>query len=296
MDQAELQKQIALYFSKLPKEAQEVIAKMEWLETLKTISEKYALGPEQIQTLGTETSLVLLGVIHAEEYEEIIKTKMGLPEEQRDQMLLEINDAVLKNIRPQLLDTFTKNVEEAEAAAKKPEVEEKLDGRFDKLPEEIRKVIIESGYHSKLYLIGSINKLSVPQMGALEEVTTGVIVGAIHPGQYEGRLKEELSVSSDTARKLAEEINEQILRPIHEKMEVVFPEAPTTLDVGVPTSLDQSVGKVNPVSAQKLGGPVQSGEVKTDYSLENISKASSDTKNVPANPKYSIDPYRETPE
>ena len=38
MDQKELQQKIAEYFQKLPKEAQEVFAKMEWLQSLEAIA------------------------------------------------------------------------------------------------------------------------------------------------------------------------------------------------------------------------------------------------------------------
>ncbi len=64
MDKEELQKKIAEYYLKLPKEAQEVFSSMKWLETLKNICEKYSLDENQIKTLGIETSLILLGIVH----------------------------------------------------------------------------------------------------------------------------------------------------------------------------------------------------------------------------------------
>ena len=98
MDEKELQQQIALYYSKLPPEVQEIFAKMEWLETLKQISVKYGLGNEEIHILGTETTLVLLGIIHLAEYEEKISSELGLSRNSANKMFEEINTSILKNI------------------------------------------------------------------------------------------------------------------------------------------------------------------------------------------------------
>src|SRR3989344_8522569 len=102
MDPQELQEKIALYYSKLPPEAQAIFSKMEWLETLRTISVRHSLSDAQIQTLGTETTLILLGIIHFNEYEANLEKELGLPKESVVKILGEINEAVLKPIRPQL--------------------------------------------------------------------------------------------------------------------------------------------------------------------------------------------------
>src|SRR3989344_8884181 len=102
MDQKELQEKIALYYSKLPPKAQEVFSGMAWLETLKAISQKYGLTEKQIETLGTETTLVLLGIIHLVEYEEALTNELGLPRNSTDKMVQEIQESIIKEIRPEL--------------------------------------------------------------------------------------------------------------------------------------------------------------------------------------------------
>lgn len=316
MEKEQLQQQIALYYSKLPSEAQEVFAKMEWLESLKQISTKYGLKDEQAQELGTETTLVLLGIIHTDEYEEKIKNGLGTSLEQAGKMLSEINDAILKNIRPQLLEAFNKNAKEAEQGT--IEIEEGLDERFDKMPKELKKIIIESGYHAKLYAIATEAKLNIPQMGALEEAATGVITGATHPDQFENKIKEKMSLPSETVKKLVSDINEKILRPIREKMETTYskPKIPTEIkpeikpagiraipiarkpDLSVPelaagTKATPPPQKpVTPVSVPKLSGSFQSSTVKTDYTLKR--EGPNPVKNDVA--QKNMDPYREIPE
>ena len=82
---------------------------MQWLETLKTISQKYGLNEKQIETLGTETTLVLLGIIHLVEYEEILTNELELPRDSIERILTEIETSIIKNIRPQLVLAFEEN-------------------------------------------------------------------------------------------------------------------------------------------------------------------------------------------
>lgn len=109
MEQEELQKNIALYYSKLPKETQEVFSSMIWLETLKKISIKYSLNEEQIKTLGTETTLVLLGIVHVIDYEKNLIKEIQIPRATFDEMFLEINDSILKPVLSQITQTFEEN-------------------------------------------------------------------------------------------------------------------------------------------------------------------------------------------
>ena len=111
MDQKKLQQQIAYYYSKLPLDAQNMFSSMKWLETLKVISIKYALNDKQIETLGTETTLVLLGIIHPEDYEETLVNELDLSIESVEKIFIEINESVLKPIRRELTRIFIENTE-----------------------------------------------------------------------------------------------------------------------------------------------------------------------------------------
>ncbi len=325
MDQQELQKQIALYYSKLPPEVQTVFAKMEWLENLKTLSASYNLTDEQIQNLGTETTLVLLGIIHIEEYAQKL-LGLGLSNDNTQKLLGDIDEKILKDVAPQLVETFTKNV--ADLEKENSDITEDLDERFAKLPAEVRKVISDINYHASLYSIAQEYKLNVPDMNTLEETTTKVITGAIHPDNFEKELRARLDLNENTGNKLATAVNTQILKPIREKMEQVYNKPKATIydikpqrkespqlqkntipikiikpDLNLPElkvgdeKVDQKMNiqtpntnTTTPIFAQKLSNATQSTTVETDHSLNNVTK-----QNPTPKVSYKVDPYRINP-
>ena len=214
MDQKQLQEQIALYYSKLPADAQEVFSSMKWMDTLKSISVRYGLKDDQIETLGLETTLLLLGIIHIEEYEGVLKNELRIPEASAMKMLEEIDAEVLRSIRTSLGTAYESHV--------KGLVEEKygslgkLDERFSKLPKSVQTAIGESNYQEKLYGIASTHKLSIDQMATFEETTTKVLIGMINPDQYEGELASNTGIQKEEVGKIVAEVNEQILKNIRE--------------------------------------------------------------------------------
>jgi len=318
MNPEELQKQIALYYSKLTPELQVMFSSMDWLEALKKISTEYSLTDAQIETLGTETTLMLLGMVPLDEYEEKIKTEVGLPNEKTEKMLGEINEAILKDFQPQLVEVFANNVKGL--AGDQSNIDENLDARFDKLPEETRKIILTLSYHEKLYTIAQANKLNVEQMGKLEEMTTDVLTGALHADMLEQRLINRLGVTTETIKKILNEINDKILRPLRERMEINFGKpksveaeikptenTPNPINIRIikpqinTLELKSGPPKPNPLILQKLSGSFQAPTTKTQYSLNNLSKPEARKQGeatpvpIKSYPPKS-DPYRINPE
>lgn len=109
MNQEELQKNIALYYSKLPENLQRFFTDLNWLNTLQEINNKYNLAPDQIETLSTETTLVLLCIIPMDEYIKMLESEIKIPREQMDTLLDEINERLFKDIGYDIEDTFIKN-------------------------------------------------------------------------------------------------------------------------------------------------------------------------------------------
>src|SRR3989344_1943760 len=217
MNPAELQKKIALYYSKLPPKAQEVFSKMEWLETLQRISVKYGLNDRQKEALGTETTLVLLGIINLIQYEEVLTTELELSRNKVDDMVVEIDESILKTIRPELNDAFNKNVKEEKEEI--PEISPgPNDNRFEKLPKEIENVVRESNYQGILYSMGKEFGLNVTQMGTLEAGVAKLIGGTVHPDDFEEYLESRIALSPERLKELVNNINEKILLKIREKM------------------------------------------------------------------------------
>lgn len=231
MDQQELQQKIAEYFVKLKPKAQEAFSGMKWLDTLRTISQKYGLNEEQIQDLGTETTLVLLGIIHLDEYEKNLITNLKLNKEKEESMMEEINTFILNPIRPELSHAFNLNVgniadenqentEDIENSANK--VIQKMDPRFLKLPIELQKIIKESDYQPKLYTVGKENGLTIAQIAKLEEIITNTILGEIKPEDFENALNMSLNLSSDKNKKIVGSINTEVLGEIRKELMRIY--------------------------------------------------------------------------
>lgn len=215
MDQKELKNKIAYYYSKLPADAQAVFSSMKWMESLQEISRKYSLNEEQVQTLGTETTLVLLGIIDIDEYNKILEGEISISVDSKLKMIAEIDSLVLSTIKPSLNQAFTKNSNDI-AEEKFGINVKKLDERFSKLPLEVQKAINESNYQSALYNIAKKHKLSISQMASLEEATTKIMLNIIHPDNYQTEVEKSLEIGKDKAIEITNEVNEGVLKNIRE--------------------------------------------------------------------------------
>ena len=217
MDQIQLKQKIAEYFAKLPKEAQIVFSSMIWMETLKNIAVKYNLNESQLELLGTETTLVLLGIIQVEEYQEIIETELGLEKEIIENVIIEIDENILKTIKGQLAETFELNAMSL------------VDQRFVNMPKEDQGAIAASNWEDRLYGIGLKYKLTVEQLGLLEEITIKVMTNEIHPDQYQSEIASKITIPKEDISNLVNDINEKILKNIRELLK--SPEGKGILDM-----------------------------------------------------------------
>lgn len=219
MNKEQLQQKIAEYFGKLPKEAQVVFSSMVWMETLKSISTKYELNNNQIEILGTETTLVLLSIIPIEEYQKIIETELGLTKEITEKIIIEIDETILKTIKEDLSKTFEANA--ISLAEKEAPIVEKVpdfDPRFMSMPKDVQEAIARSNWKENLYKITQKHKLTVEQMGILEEITIKVIKNEIHPDKYEEELASKITIAKEDISNLVNDVNEDVLKKIRESM------------------------------------------------------------------------------
>jgi hypothetical protein len=89
--------------------------------------------------------------------------------------------------------------------------------------------------------------------------------------------------------------------PVSEKLELkTTPDrSPSTDDVGLEkkdTTTNTTTKETHPILAQKISSSMQTGIIKTEYSLDNMSKTNTPNE-ITAKPKIpSADPYREVPE
>jgi len=214
MDQTQLQEKIALYYQKLPEETKVLFASMNWLETLKEIDAKYSLNDEQIKTLGTETTILLLGMVSPEDYEQTLKTEIKLEGGKTDEIIKEINEKILKDISPKLFEAFNNNI--VELADEK--YGEGFTEKFSKLPEEIQNAVNDSGYQASIYSIGNKYGLGIDKIGELEDITTKVLLGSIKSGDYESEVKNKIGLPEDKNKEMVVLLNDRIFKNIKDKM------------------------------------------------------------------------------
>lgn len=293
MDQQELQNKIAEYFGRLPADLQEKFSSMKWLETLKMLSTKYSLNDEQIQILGTETTLAILGVLHLGEYENILVKELNLSDEILQNLLADINDEIFRDVAPKLNEVFNKNnqpVEEkkSEESVMSPGLEKKL----EELPTYVKEAVNASNYGEVLFKIAKGNGLSITETGDLEKITTDLIDGKVSPGTFKDRVKVTLRIEEEKANRIINEINEEILKKIRGNMMSATMPTKTTekvvntsskgneilKDAGIEILQSIPELKSGDLSQAKLAEPFKIPKAVTEYSLNNISKNSGDNK------------------
>jgi len=319
----EIEKIIKEQMKKLPKEVRDIIANPTLSEKISAIGRENGLNEEQIGTLGTETYLALLGLVPLDEYEKILREK--LPKDSIEILILDINESILKNIWPQLIDVYYE--EKEPTTLKEEKIDQELDARLKDLPRNIQEAIVGSNYYGKLYGIAKENNLSVAQTGALEECTTDAVLGAITQGEFAESIKKRTGVPTEVSNKIANDISEKILKEIRGKImtgggegrkifesagihingDAVINEVAKPKMAPLPRpdlKLPELSGKVTPaplsptpvnpnILNQKFSDTFKMNSIKTEHTPDNTSK----TPSIPqkAYPK-NADPYRLPPE
>lgn len=212
---------------------------------------------------------------------------------------------------------------------------EEIKKKFETLPEDLKWAIMGAKVDDNIIEIGNIEHLNVEQMGQLSLETHMVMLGFMHPDEFESSVQASLGLPTEKTHALVTAVNEKILRKIREKMMKVFgniekiPEtsktesvldkaginlvelpSTTTVSSGVsienredilkriekPETIPVVKAEIHPILAQKLSGFSKNTVVETDHSLNNLSS----NKTAPVGPEVNkipqVDPYREKPE
>jgi hypothetical protein len=210
----------------------------------------------------------------------------------------------------------------------------KIDEAKKQLPEETLRAIDAVPWQAEILKMRETKGFSFEQLGDLELETELLLCGLVPPADYPKEIEKRMGISKAAANELVEEMNQLVFAKIKEEMirstEVEMPPprpdvhrdtpqegnhtqifkdhgieilpVPEKLELTTPVPPSPSQGEgpgvrsVPPILAQKLSAPTQIGIVKTEHTLENITKT---VPIVPADVKPKIpkpDPYREIPE
>ncbi len=226
MDTEQLKDSISLFYGRLPADAQVYFAGQSWLKTIEKINTEFNLNEDQVKTLSTETTLVLLGIISVSEFESAIRNEMNLPTSLSEQIVSIISRNIISPIRNQLVSTHESNL------AFDPSIQfedgQNLDPQFSSLPIEVQESIALSDYQKKIYALGQKYKLAINLLSGLERVTVSLIKGEISPDDYEQSVAKETNLPDDKIKELIDDVNNEIMKKIRmgvitklEKVDVV---------------------------------------------------------------------------
>lgn len=206
--------------------------------------------------------------------------------------------------------------------------------KFEALPQSIQEIILSTHYEETLIEVGKQYQLNVEQMGILERETTLVMMGLTPTKDFETELTRELHIDKTKGAQIVKDINEKIFLKIRELLKLMntptgeepsVEETQKTKSDSDDTQILNSAGieiipgkleltgpiesrenilnkienpeTVHPILTQKLSASIQIPTVKTEHSLENITKTAGTA--MPQAPKVypkNSDPYRLPPE
>jgi len=199
-----LQVKITEARAKLSKESREAIDNVNWKIIILGMNKKY--NQDQLENLETETELLLCGILSPENYLLEIEHRMQITKEEVGVLIGEMDKLVFRKIQEGLKIILEK--EEKIKIENKPLV---FDPRFGNMPKDVQEVIARSSWKEDLYKIAQKYKLTIIQMGSLEEVTIKVISDEVKPYQYESELASKITIPKEDMSNLVNDINEGVL-------------------------------------------------------------------------------------
>jgi hypothetical protein len=93
-----------------------------------------------------------------------------------------------------------------------------IEARFLELPELIRKIILESGWEKMTRQIVENNNLRIDQGASIENEVMMVMFGFDSPDNFEDNIKRESNLSVDLAKKIREEVENNIFSLIKQSV------------------------------------------------------------------------------
>ncbi|OGI73543.1 hypothetical protein A3D42_02600 [Candidatus Nomurabacteria bacterium RIFCSPHIGHO2_02_FULL_41_18] len=126
----ETEKIIKEQMKKLPIEVTNLLADLNLGGKILGIGKRNGLDENQSQALQLETNLMLLGLVHPDDFSDELTERLKINDTILDNIVNDINKEILSGIREKLIETFNKNVEPS--TDEETEIEPKLDERFGK--------------------------------------------------------------------------------------------------------------------------------------------------------------------
>lgn len=100
--------------AQLPSYIREALSKIDWAREIVEIGKKHGLHVDEMGALQTETVMVLVGLVHPNDYAKNLRTELHIPRLTVDLIVEDVNEKIFKNIRQALIDFLITEQQEAE--------------------------------------------------------------------------------------------------------------------------------------------------------------------------------------
>ncbi len=120
------QKIIEEKIAQLPEYIRTALAQMNWSSEILSIGKKHGLHVDQMGALQTETAMVLVGLVHPDEYSKNLHQELSLPQDKINAIVADVNEKIFKNIRQALIDFITTQDSTADVGQTEEEIEESI--------------------------------------------------------------------------------------------------------------------------------------------------------------------------
>lgn len=185
----------------LPQKTKKAIDAVNWREVIKRMGTKYS--PEQLKILEKKTELLLCGLLKTDDYPKELGLEMNISKEKTISLLTEMDILVFQKIQKEL----EKEIDKTDLTTTKDPI-------FSDLPKNIEEAISKSNWKEKTYNIAEKYKLTIEQMGILEDLTIKVMKNEIRPTDYKSRLQNKINIPNESLVNLVEDINQSVLKDI----------------------------------------------------------------------------------
>mgnify|MGYP000932982747 CR=1 FL=1 len=188
-----------------------------------------------------------------------------------------------------------------------------LKEKFDSLPQALQDAITASDYQQKLVTISQKYKLSVEQLGILEQETTMVLLGITLARDYAKELGEQLKLDETTLNNIVTDVNSEVFVKIKDLLIGIEEDTDAererqakedkqneALADEMSAKLNQEKSGIVPGKPEEGAGAMNLSQVKLSSTFSAGGATNTATKpnlTTPGNnPPPKIDPYREKPE
>ncbi len=259
-------------FESLPEDLKWAIMAANVDDKIIEIGQKHGLLVEKMEQLSLETHAVMFGYTHPDKFEESVKASLGLPELKVKEIVEDVNEKILKDIRDKYMSLYDKPRETFKITE----------------PAEPNPNVIPVETHTS-----SPNVINIKESPVLSKSTDIEVM----PEEL-GAGGKKLRITNDELQIKDKEIfSEKFVEKPVQKIEKLIPNAAPIKNIVPPVvaPTPNTAKPANSIFTQKLSGSFQLPTIKTEYSLPSLGKDKV-APSVSSKTVGSKDPYREIPE